>query len=447
MLYLQKNGVFDFKFGSGAAFVLVDFTVTNFLSIKETQSLSLVAGSGKELLATNTFDPKAPATPGLVRSSAIYGANASGKSNFIRAIRAVRTIVLESSNQRQSKDRLPVTPFLLNTTSSTQPSEFEITFISDGVRFQYGFSATAERVYEEWLLAFPKGRPQKWIDRTYDHENENYIWGATDKLSGQKQIWQTATRSNALFLSTAIQLNSSQLEPVFNWFRHTLRVVDFGRLPVDYSAQLCNNDEGCKAVVQLLKAADIDIEEVVVETSKFDTSKLSAEFPDILKIEIERQLKETEIHEIRTGHKTESGDIVFFDLKSESEGTQKIFSLAAPWLDTLQNGYVLFIDELHDSLHPLIVDFLIGLFHNSKNNKNNAQLVFITHDTTILNQSTLRRDQIWFCEKDSNQSTHLFPLTEFKPRKDVENIERSYLTGRYGALPYLRALDVDDLDR
>lgn len=424
--------------------MLVDFTVTNFLSIKETQSLSLVAGSGKELQETNTFDPEAPATPSLVRSSAIYGANASGKSNFVRAIRAVKTIVLESSNQRQSKDRLPVTPFLLNVLSSEQPSEFEVTFVSEGVRFQYGFSATAERIHDEWLLAFPKGRPQKWIDRSYDRKKGKYIWGATDKLSGQKQLWQTATRSNALFLSTAIQLNSTQLEPVFHWFRDILRVVDFGKLPVDYSAKLCSNAEGCNAVVKLLKAADIDIEEVVVETTKFDTSKLSDVIPDVLRVEIEKQLKETDIHDIRTGHRSESGEIVYFNLNAESEGTQKIFSLAAPWLDTLQNGYVLFIDELHDSLHPLIVDFLIGLFHSSKNNRNNAQLVFVTHDTTILNQSTLRRDQVWFCEKEQNQSTHIFPLTEFKPRKDVENIERSYLTGRYGALPYLRELDVND---
>ena len=425
--------------------MLVDFTVTNFFSIRDPVSLSLVSGSGKELRDSNTFDPSAPATPELVRSSAIYGPNASGKSTLVSAMRAVKIIVLESSSQRQSKDLLPITPFLLDSRSREKPSEFEVTFISEGVRFQYGFSATAERIHDEWLLAFPKGRPQKWIDRNYDEESSEYCWGATDKLLGQKQTWQSATRPNALFLSTAIQLNSTQLEPVFHWFRDILRVVDFGKLPIDYSAKLCSKAEGCDAVVQLLQAADIDIEEVEVKTEKFDASNLPNEMPGALRVEIERQLKETDIHDIRTGHRSEDGSIVYFSLATESEGTQKIFSLAAPLLDTLQNGYVLFIDELHDSLHPVIVSFLIGLFHSSGSNQKNAQLVFVTHDTTILDQSILRRDQVWFCEKSKNQSTHLFALTEFKPRKDVENIERSYLSGRYGALPYLRALDVEKL--
>ena len=128
-----------------------------------------------------------------------------------------------------------------------------------------------------------------------------------------------------------------------------------------------------------------------------------------------------------------------FDFEDESDGTQKLFSLAGPWIDSLDNGYVLFIDELHDNLHPLLVQFLVKLFHNTETNPNNAQLVFTTHETSILNQKVFRRDQIWFCEKDEDHATRLYPLTDFSPRKGRENLELAYLSGRYGALPYVRS--------
>jgi len=141
---------------------------------------------------------------------------------------------------------------------------------------------------------------------------------------------------------------------------------------------------------------------------------------------------------VKTAHVSDNGKKVLFDLGDESDGTQKIFALAGPWLDTLENGYVLVIDELHDNLHPLIVEFLVKLFHGKETNPRNAQLIFSTHDTSILNQEVFRRDQIWFCDKDRHQATKLYPLTDFSPRKGIENLERGYLSGRYGALPYLK---------
>ena len=133
------------------------------------------------------------------------------------------------------------------------------------------------------------------------------------------------------------------------------------------------------------------------------------------------------------------------DFDDESDGTQKFFSFAGPWLDTLKKGYVLVIDELHDSLHPNMVKYLVDLFHNKETNPNNAQLIFTTHETSILNQDVFRRDQIWFCEKDDEQATSLYPLTDFSPRKDRENIELGYLSGRYGALPFIRNFDLEEV--
>ena len=160
--------------------------------------------------------------------------------------------------------------------------------------------------------------------------------------------------------------------------------------------------------------------------------------PEAVRKEMLERFKDETFFNVKTAHILDNGKEVLFDLADESDGTQKIFALSGPWLDTLENGYVLVIDELHDNLHPLIVRFLIRLFHNLETNPRNAQLVFTTHDTSILSQEVFRRDQIWFCDKDESQATQLYPLTDFSPRKGVESLERGYLSGRYGALPYLK---------
>ncbi len=414
--------------------MLIEFNVTNYLSIREQTTLSLVKAKSEELKSTNTFVPGAPATPELLRSSALYGANASGKSNFIKALQFMRGLVMRSASESQAGEKLSVTTFLLDETSRKKPSEFEVTFVSQGVRYQYGFAVTQERIIEEWLLAYPKGRPQRWIERAYDEKSQAYVWGKMEKLSGQKQLWQEATRSNALFLSTAIQLNNQQLKPVFEWFSLTLRVVGIGGWSPSFSIELCENIETRNKIISFLKAADIDIDDIQLEKEKFNKESL----PDEIKKQVEEEFRDKPIVNVKTAHSLTSGKKVMFDINNESDGTQKIFAFAGPWLDSLDNGYVLVIDELHDNLHPLMVKFLINLFHCRETNPKNAQLIFTTHDTSILNQEVFRRDQIWFCEKDKDQSSKLYPLTDFSPRKGVENLERGYLAGRYGALPYLK---------
>ncbi|HEC17600.1 MAG TPA: ATP-binding protein [Sedimenticola sp.] len=420
--------------------MLIEFTARNFLSIREGASLSLVKGSGDELLDTNVMMPDAPGTLPLVRSAAIYGPNAAGKSNLIKALKVMRKMVRESARESQAGEPLPVTPFLLDEGSAAQPCEFEVHFISEGVRYQYGFAATRERVTEEWLLAYPKARPQRWIDRRYDEKRQMYVWGSMDKLTGKKQLWQEATRPNALFLSTAIQLNNQQLQPVFKWFADTLHVAGFGRWHPGFSIELCEEDDARKEVVSFLHAADIDIDDVELEKEKFDINALPDDMPEPVKDELARKFKDKSIVSVKTVHILDNDKKVLFDLEDESDGTQKIFALAGPWLDTLEHGYVLIIDELHDNLHPLIVRFLVKMFHDPETNPRNAQLIFTTHDTSILDQEVFRRDQIWFCEKDESRSTMLIPLTDFRPRKKVENLERGYLSGRYGALPYVRRI-------
>ena len=160
--------------------------------------------------------------------------------------------------------------------------------------------------------------------------------------------------------------------------------------------------------------------------------------PEVVKTSILEEMKDNEPLNIKTVHHSAQGKSVTFDFEDESDGTQTLFALAGLWLDALEDGFVMFVDELHNGLHPKMVEFLVRQFHSNETNPNNAQLVFTTHETSILRQDVLRRDQIWFCEKNKDQATQLYPLTDFSPRKDRENLEASYLAGRYGALPYLR---------
>ncbi|EJI86926.1 RloA protein [Alishewanella aestuarii B11] len=417
--------------------MLIEMNVANFRSLNGTQTFSLVKGSGDELAVSNSFKVTSVNELELLRSAAIYGPNASGKSNFLRALQTMKHVVLESATSRQRGDRLPVTPFRLSPETRQAPSEFEVTFLVEGVRYQYGFSATPEQIHEEWLLAYPKGRAQRWFTRVWMAEQNRFEWELGNNLTGEKQLWQKSTRDNALFLSTAVQLNSEQLQPVFDWFKSKLRLANVGGWGPLFSAKLCESEEKSK-VMDFLNAADINIDDIMIETRPFDLNELPDEMPESLRNMIAGEMKGEKIREIKTIHKDSEGNSVIFDFDDESDGTQKLFSFAGPWIDSLENGHVLFIDELHDNLHPRLVRFLVELFHNPKINSKNAQLVFTTHETSILNQEVFRRDQVWFCEKDATQASKLYPLTDFSPRKGRENLELAYLSGRYGALPFVK---------
>lgn len=420
--------------------MIIEFSVKNFRSIKEQQTLSLVKGKGDEM-PENYFTPDnvKNGLP-LLHSCAVYGANASGKSNLIKAMAAMRKTVLGSARDLQRGDELPVQPFLFCETSKNQPTEFEIFFIAEGVRYQYGFSLSATRIHEEWLLAYPEGRPQRWLSRVFIAETQSYEWKLSRYLEGKKQVWQDATRPNALFLSTAIQLNNAQLQPIYDWFKDCFQIIPNGKLHSGFTASLCEEDEMKQKVTNFLKSADLDIRDVKIETEIFNIDELPAEMPASLKEMIISEIKDKVVFSVKTEHQSAQGQPIYLDIDEESDGTQKLFALAGPLIDILENGYIVCIDEFHNHLHPNIVRFLVTLFHNPKTNPNHAQLIFTTHETSVLNQEIFRRDQIWFCEKDEQQCTTLYPLSDFSPRKDVENLERNYLAGRYGALPYIRGL-------
>lgn len=416
--------------------MLIQFAVANYRSFCNEATLSLVAGPGKEHQRQNV---RVPAMQGdvrampLLRSAAIYGANAAGKTNLVRALGVMRDIVVRSSG---TDDGLPVRPFRFDAKQENEPSQFEVACIVEGVRYQYGFSATGDAVVAEWLYAWPRGRAQLWFSRDLAEDGSaTYEFGA--KLQGDREVWRRATRSNALFLSTAAALNSAQLRPLYEWFKTRLRIVGVGGWNPGFTAAYAQSGRNTN-VVKFLQTADLAVADLRVTEEEFTLEMLPDELPSALREEMKRALVGEKVREVHVVHRDAEGRAVELDLDEESDGTQKMFALAGPWVDALANGYVVMVDELHDNLHPMLVRFLVQRFHDDALDSD-AQLVFTTHDTSILSQDVFRRDQVWFCERNERQETDLVPLSDFRPRKGVENLERAYLAGRYGAVPYIRS--------
>jgi hypothetical protein len=371
----------------------------------------------------------------MLRSSVIYGPNAAGKSNLLLAIQFVQAFILGSA-ALQEGNRILVKPFLFSESSRRGTSEFEVILVENRVRYQYGFTVDPERVHREWLIAYPKGRPQRWFEREYNPKNKTYLWEIGSKLKGDHAVWRNATRSNALFLSTAIQLNNEQMRPVFSWFQNRLSVIAGSTtLNPGLTFQLFDKLGGKDQLISFIQTADLGINDIAVKRDSIPVGLVAP--PGVQITDPGRGEKRPEFLRMQTLHKIAgSKELATLDLAEESTGTIKLISAAGAWFKVLENGEVLLFDELDTSLHPMIVRFLIGLFHNTKTNKKNAQLLFSTHDTSLLDGDLIRRDQIWFIEKDKQNASRLYPLTEFSPRKE-EALGKGYLKGRYGALPYI----------
>ncbi len=419
--------------------MLIEFSVANFKSIKEEACLNMTAGPGREHRETHlvmpTLTARSQPSP-LVRTAVIFGANAAGKSNLLDALRVMKNIVRTSS---QGPAELPVIPFKFDFDSKNQSTVFEVKCIVQGIRYQYGFSATKDRVHDEWLFAWPRGRVQTWFERDGPH------WKLGDKLTGDKELWKRTTRPDALFLSTAVSLNSEQLRPLYDWFHHTVQYPRSHGWTDALSLDYCQ-DERKQAVIDFLHSADLGIADLRITKKEFSPDMLDM-LPAAISVEMKEELTrglagKMIVEDLFLRHDTGLGYSTELEMEEESAGTQKIFSLAGSWLEGLNNGNVLVIDELDNSLHPQLVAFLVERFHDPAVNTKGAQLIFSTHDAALLSQDRFRRDQIWFCERHARQETHLYSLTDFRPRKDLENLERSYLAGRYGALPYTRPTTV-----
>ncbi len=416
--------------------MLLEFRIRNFRSIRDEQSLSLVAAPFDEALAETHLAPTGlKALPQVVRSAVLYGPNASGKSTLLLALNYLRAMVAESAAIVQPGQTYNVQPFRLDPATASQPTEFEASFLVDGIRHQYSFAMTADRIVSEQLMVWRTAKPTQWFSRRLDEGGDRYAYEFSAYLTGPRRLWLESTRPNALFLSTAAQLNSGLLSPVARWLVQGLVYLPATAFSDHvFTTALLESSEGRAAVRDFLASADISIAEVLAVPRKGIRGQVVFQ-PDGV---AQARQEEAEFPFPIFEHRTEQGSAQF-ELHEESEGTQRLFSLAAPVLDVLKHGRVLVVDELDRSLHTLLVRRLVGMFHNPVLNPRGAQLIFSTHDTSLLAHTLFRRDQVWFAEKDGSQATRIFPLSDFSPRKH-EAWERGYLMGRYGAVSMFREL-------
>lgn len=409
--------------------MLVQFSVENFMSINKKVVFSMLASSDKEL-SENLIEGK---NEKYLKSAVIYGANASGKTNILRAINAV-ILMIRNSNNMQPGMNLPLNPFKFNEDNITKPSAFEFIMLIDNIKYVYGFSADQNRIYEEYLYYYPNGRETEIFERT---EVNNYHYTASENVL--KDIVMK-NMENKFLLATATTWNYEKTKPVFDFITNGINVLfDYEPLRGISFEQYYNDKSGelKDFSLKVFNAAEINIDGYNVSNVEIPEEQLSMMPPQLRAF----FPKGTKSFNVTTSHNIvdDKGNerSINLDLGEESLGTQNMFILNPILLYVLKEGKVLIVDELDRSLHPFLVKYIVKLFNSEEYNKKGAQLIFNTHDTNLLSLNLFRRDQIWFTEKDYKKgATDLYPLDDFPVRK-TENIQKGYLNGRYGAIPFI----------
>ena len=422
--------------------MFIQFSVENFLSFKEQAMISMLASKrkskNKKLDENSTFD----AFPDikLLKAAVIYGANGSGKSNIFKAIRFMKNLTINSSKESQAEEEIETMPFLANTNTPSKPSKFEIIFISNETIFQYEFAVSRKRIEYEKLTAKLK-----------NNEKEKILFERKlDKISVKSPFpegkgLEKRTRDNALFLSVCANFDGEISGGIIRWFK-SVRVVGGlnDQALISFTRRQLEHTTESTKIKDLLKSFDLGISNFKPSEIEPKSDKES-DLAESLKSFVEQKIGQKiqfDIGGISTEHKVfdDNGKIVGsieFDIeKNESEGTKKLVALSGPLIDVLENSFILFVDEFDARLHSTISKQIVSIFNNSKKNNKNAQLIVASHDTNLLDKELLRRDQIWFAEKDIYGASHLNSLLEYRVRNDA-SFEKDYIAGKYGAIPLL----------
>ena len=417
--------------------MLLEFSVGNFLSFKEIKTLNLVAASISDYKDSNVIDTERHS---LIKGAVIYGANASGKSNFIRAMSTMKRIVM-SFNQPSTKI-LNVTPFLLSTETEKAASHFEVLFQILNIRYRYGFEVTNKEITAEWLYEAKKNAEKLLFIREGDDIEISASYKEGENL-------EEKTRKNALFLSVVDQFNGPIAKRIMKWFDNFITIS--GLSHEDYEMvtfKMLENAKTAMPLIEFYRNLDLGFDSLKISKKEFDPKEIPQNTPEAFVKLLVKDLEGAFKFNITTLHKKFDKDNKFvkneeFDMRSqESAGTNKVFNISGPVFDVLQDGGVLIIDELDSSLHPLLTLAITKLFNSEIENKKNAQLIFSTHDTNLFSYGKYRRDQIYFVEKDSYGASDLYSLVEYKEEngKKIRNdrsFESDYIQGRYGAIPYI----------
>lgn len=415
--------------------MLLRASAKNYLSIADTEEISLVASNlkGPEC----RFIPIPGTDLSALPSAIIYGANASGKTNMLKAIGFLRNAILRSHTRGNPEGGVPRIPFKLDPSRTEEPTAIEAEFVIDNVRFQFGFECDDDEFTAEWLYSYPEGKKRRLYERSGNHVE----FGSHFK--GPKKILVDLMRPNSLFISTATQNDHEELSRIAKYFRN----FSFS-MNVAVAKELINNtfkkDQVDPRTIKFLESigtgitgfrqTDIEVPETIKTMTKEIMLIARKHMGDTAVADDDHADRSHDVS-IEFCHAGASGDGYYFGLERESSGTRRLALIMNKVFRALDEGTLVLIDELDASLHTFASAQVLELFNNPLINKNGAQLIATTHDTNLLTLSKLRRDQIWFCEKDKAGGSHIHPLSDIKSRPS-DNFEQGYLEGRYGAIPF-----------
>lgn len=393
--------------------MILEFCVTNYLSIKEEMKISFVATTLKECPAEpNDLIAISDTGLSLLRSAVIYGANASGKSNVLKAFSFYKRFITDSFKNSQAGEPIDVENFRLNATSVVEPTTMEATFSDGGFIYRYGFEVNRRAVCAEWLYQRVNKKRAKEVEVFFREGEQTAVHRDSSLL--QELVNKKMVRGNALLLSTAAQFNEPKAVSILNWLGETLVLFCSEDKQLWKQAILHLDNESMRTrITAFAKYADLGIEGIAKTDNRIVTS-----------------------HHQYDDEGRETNNVIFSMGENESEGTIKYFSLSYPIIDALDHGKRIIIDELDSKLHPLLVRKIISLFNSKETNPRGAQLLFTTHDTFLLSAGLFRRDQIWFTHKDNFGATEAYSLAEYKVRSGSP-FEKDYLQGKYGATPII----------
>ena len=393
--------------------MILEFCATNYLSIKDELKLSFVATPLKEAsVEPNDLFALADTCISLVRSAVIYGANASGKSNVLKAFAFYKRFITDSFKDSQAGEAIDVENFRLNATTVDEPTSLEATFTDGEYIYRYGFEVDTKAVQTEWLYRRVCKKRAKEVELFYREDGITTVHPKSQLF--QELVNKKMVRNNALLLSTAAQFNETTAVSILRWLSDT-QVLFCSEDEVLWQNAIKHLDDEAlrERITAFARYADLGIENI----TKIDNRIVSR-------------------HRQYDDEGREVNNVAFSFNHNESEGTIKYFSLAYPIIDALDNGKRVVIDELDSRLHPLLVKRIIALFNDARTNPKGAQLMFTAHDTYLLSAGLFRRDQVWFTQKDSFGATELYSLAEYKVRS-TSPFERDYLLGKYGATPLI----------
>ncbi len=434
--------------------MLIDFKFSNYRSFKEETTLSMKAIGLSDFKSSLLKH----GTTSVVPSVAIYGKNGAGKSNVIRAFWLAVQFIKNAQKTQHEKASIPLTPFLLDEDSKNQPTAFEFTYVVDKIKYTYGFSANSKTILTEYLYHTPKGQRATIFTR----EGQSFKFPETSEKK-MKELISEAVAENQLFFSIACTMNYKPCILAMKWFREKVAFSrDFTDIPkqlIEYSS----NANMLNSIISYAKQADVGIQDMSFEFSDKEITDTLADihtmpegilaalstFVDALAASPNASEAAITAHEIKTESFhygiSSTGEVKSYalDLSDESDGTRKLMALAPAIELALNEGGVFLIDEIEKEMHPMLVEFIVAKFQSPNSNKANAQLIFTTHNTELMSMEIMRKDQIYFADKDHKTgASELYNLMEFSPPTNT-NVRKSYLLGKYGATPNI---DIEEVE-